>query len=163
MMRKNFLPGGLARPATLRSFLLCLAGLCLYLSDPAAAHPKSTAAGIDSSQSVFIDYLYPEAFLGPTWIQIDLPSSSVLLDDLRIVTANRRWTLQICGSVSKPDSCVNALAGWDPRGAGWRGDFRSPTWSLSYQDLDGLRKLHLRVTPMAGDWMILRIQVRATP
>jgi len=110
-----------------------------------------------------VDYLYPEAFLTTTWVDVDLPTSHVQLADLRIITANRRWSLDICGSPSNPASCVNALASYDPRNVGWRRDFRSQTWSYNYLDLDGAKKLHLRVNPLSGDWMIFRIQVEATP
>jgi len=34
---------------------------------------------------------------------------------------------------------------------------------MSYQDLDAGKQLHLRVTPMSGDWMIFRILLQATP
>ena len=146
--------------------LLCwLASVSLCLSAPASGRPKRSteAAPTANAQTAFIDFLHPEAFRGSTWIQIGLPSSRVLLSNLRIITANRSWSLQICGSVSNPGSCVNALASWDPRGAGWRGDFLSAAWSQSYQDLDAGKMLHLRVTPLTGDWMIFRIQVEATP
>src|SRR5262245_15408255 len=143
---------------------LCLALLLLLMSATVWAQPGPShdAAPAPQAQTVPIDFLNPEPFRVSTWIHIPLPSSSVLLSNLRIITANRSWSIEICGSVSIPGSCVNALSAWDPRGVGWRGDFRSATWSQTYQDLDAGKQLHLRVTPLRGAWMIFRIRVEAT-
>jgi hypothetical protein len=126
-----------------------------------AAFPPGFSA--PPAQPSSIDYLYPEAFRTQTWIQVPLPSSQVSLANLRVITANRKWKLEICGSASNPATCVNALAFSDPRGVGWRGDFASTAWSQTYQDTDAVKMLHLRVTPLGGDWMIFRIRVEATP
>ena len=130
--------------------LCCLVAFPLCFSAP-PAQPSS------------IDYLYPEAFRTATWIQVPLPSNQVSLAKLRIITANRKWKVEICGSASNPATCVNALASSDPRGVGWRGDFASTAWSQTYQDVDAVKTLHLRVTPLAGACIIFRIQVEATP
>ena len=165
MIRTGRLFGGLSSPRFLPVALLGFAASCLLPPHLEAAPPESAASSISSAnaQTVTVDYLYPEAFQVATWIDVDLPSSNVQLANLRIITANRRWSLQICGSISDPATCVNPLASWDPRGVGWRGDFRSPSWSQSYQDASANKKLHLRVTPIGGDWMIFRIQLEATP
>jgi len=131
------------------SVILCLAALTYCFSAP--------------TQTTLIDYLYPEAFRVATWIQVPLPSSRVNLANMRILTANRKWKLEICGSGSNPATCVNALASADPRGVGWHGEFSSTAWSQIYQDVDAVKTLHLRVTPLAGDWMIFRMRVEATP
>ena len=136
--------------------LVCTVVLCCLASLP-------YGHSAPPSQPTFIDYLFPEAFKAATWIQVPLPSNSVSLANLRVITANRKWKLEICGSASNPASCVNALAAQDPRGVGWRGDFGSAAWTQTYQDADAVKTLHLRVTPLSGDWMIFRIRVEATP
>jgi hypothetical protein len=165
MFRESSAPGRASLRRRRSVFLLRAAGLCLCLTAAVWAQPDASASAAPAleAQTVLIDFVHSEAFKTSTWIHVSLPSSHVLLSNLRIITANRKWSLQICGSVSNPGSCVNALAGWDPRGVGWRGDFKAAGWSQDYQDLDATNQLHLKVTPQGGDWMIFRIQVGATP
>ena len=112
--------------------------------------------------TVLIDSLHPEAFRTPAWIDVEIPSNWVTLRNLRVLTAHRSWTLQICESVSEPETCTLIVGSGNPRVLGWRGDFRDPAWSVAYEDRDRQKKLHLMVTPAGGDWMIFRIQLEAT-
>jgi hypothetical protein len=107
------------------------------------------------------DHLHPDAFRTQTWIDVDLPSDRVLLQNLRILTANRSWSMKICESILDPSTCVQVV-GTPGSPVGWRGDFRDKNWTKSYEDRQAGRKLHLQVTPVGGDWMIFRIQVEVT-
>jgi hypothetical protein len=164
MIRPDGPPRRAPSPGFLPILALGLVCACLLFAPSLLARTRSASAGDAAlnAQTAFIDYLYPEAFQASTLINLPLAGNRVQLTNLRILTANRQWSLQICGSVSDPTSCVNPLASWDPKGTGWRGDFRVPSWSMSYQDLDAGKQLHLRVTPMSGDWMIFRIQLQVT-
>jgi len=165
MYRESSAPGRASLRRRRSAFLFRAAGLCLCLTAAAwgQSDTSASAASALEAQTVSIDFVHPEAFRTSTWIHVSIPSNHVLLSNLRIITANRKWSLQICGSVSIPASCVNALTAWDPRGVGWRGDFKVSSWSQDYLDLDAANQLHLKVTPLGGDWMIFRIQVGATP
>jgi len=82
-------------PGFLPILALGLAGASLLFAPAVLARTK-TAASSDaaaSGQTVSIDYLYPEAFQAPTWINVALPSNTVQLANLRILTANRQWSL----------------------------------------------------------------------
>ena len=165
MAQKTDPPGTVSLLRLGPSSRIWLAILTFCLATGAKAQPGASAEASPPPPpgTVAIDFLHPEAFRAATWVNVSLPSNTVLVGNLRIITANRSWGLQICGSVSIPASCVNTLAAWDPRGVGWRGDFRSATWTQTYQDLDAGKQLHLKVTPQGGDWMIFRIKVEATP
>jgi hypothetical protein len=131
-------------------------GWLIVLAVLAGGGDPTDAAGVP------IDYLHPEAFRTPTWIDVSLPSNQVVLQNLRILTANRSWTLKLCESIGDPASCVPLVGIQGPPAIGWRGDFRNKTWTRAYLDRDGGAKLHLQATPVGGDWMIFRIQVEAT-
>jgi hypothetical protein len=139
-------------PARIQRGAVGLLILCVALAGTGPAQ----GAGIP------IDYLYPEAFRTQTWIDVDLPSDRVILENLRILTANRNWTLKICESTVDPSSCTLIVGTTGPPAIGWRGDFRNKTWTKSYEDRQAGKKLHLQVNPVGGDWMIFRIQVEVT-
>ncbi len=113
-----------------------------------------------SSVTTSIDRVHPEAFRVATWVEVDLPANQIALRGLRVLTANRSWTLQICESTLDLSTCTMVVG---PVGTapGWKGDFSNDGWYFSYLDREGRRKLHLRVTPVGGDWMIFRIQTEA--
>ena len=132
----------------------------LYPAQAGKRERQPTDSVVGGTVTTSIDRLHPEAFRVPTWIEIDLPTDQLTLKGLRVLTANRSWTMQICGSSLDLGTCTTVVG---PAGtaAGWRGDFRNESWTFAYQDREGRQKLHLRVTPVGGDWMIFRIQTEA--
>lgn len=148
------------------AFLLalgCLTNLFSPLQATAAGKAERRAgSAVGGSVTTAIDRVHPEAFRAAAWIEVDLPASHVTLQGLRIITANRCWTLQICESTLDLATCT-AVVGPAGTAAGWRGDFRNEAWTFSYTDRESRGKLHLRVTPERGDWMTFRIQTSARP
>jgi hypothetical protein len=136
----------------------CLTLCALGLGGPFRPSWTVSEAAAAGTPPVRIDYVYPEAFRQPTWIDVDLPSSQVVLKNIRVLTANRNWTLKVCGSPTGPTNCTILVRSPSNPAAGWWGDFSNTTLNYSYTDLDGVSKLHLLVTPAGGDWMIFRIQ-----
>jgi hypothetical protein len=135
-------------------------GSPLYPAPAGKRERQPTDSVVGGAATTSIDRLHPEAFRVPTWIEVDLPANQVTLKGLRVLTANRSWTMQVCGSSLDLSTCTTVVgpAGTAP---GWRGDFRNESWTFPYQDREARQKLHLRVTPMGGDWMIFRIQTEA--
>src|SRR5262245_3476345 len=153
----------MARPAALLLLAWsCLAGFGspLFPAPAGNRERQPTDSVVGGTTALFIDRVHPEAFRSATWIEVDLPASQVTLKGLRVLTANRSWTMQICGSSLDLATCTTVVgpAGTAP---GWRGDFRNESWTFPYLDREGRQKLHLRVTPVGGDWMIFRIQTEA--
>ena len=142
--------------------LSCLAcvGSLLYPEQTPKRERQPLDSVVGGPTTTTIDRLHPEAFRIATWIEVDLPANQVTLKGLRVLTANRSWTMQVCGSSLDLGTCTTVV-GPSGTAAGWRGDFRNEHWSFPYLDGEGRQKLHLRVTPVGGDWMIFRIQTVA--
>ena len=168
MNRKHSFRAGHGRRTAALLVLLVLVGIGRAPAGTEArtrrecAGPKCLSAA-PNPPFAMIDTQHPEAFLGPTWVGVDLPSDRVILRNLRILTANRNWNMQICESPADPGTCVQVVGPVGGSTVGWRGDYRDATWTRVYQDGAAGRKLHLLVTPAGGDWMIFRIRVEAAP
>jgi hypothetical protein len=138
-----------------------LALLALLMGGPFG--PGWTVREAAAAVPVQIDYVYPEAFRDVTWIDVDLPANVVVVKSIRVLTANRSWTLKLCGSRTGPTACTTLVSGNPKTAPGWKGDFLNTQLNYSYTDLDGVSKLHFQVTPAGGDWMIFRIQTEVQP
>ena len=162
MSRRQGIPPRKVRGPILLSVLGCLAAfLPLIQAAPAGkVERQSTDSQGGGSVTTSIDRVHPEAFRTATWVEVDLPANQVTLKGLRVLTANRSWTLQVCGSTLDLSTCT-AVVGPVGTAPGWKGDFRNEAWTHAYVDREARQKLHLRVTPVGGDWMIFRIQTEA--
>ncbi len=149
-------------PRTRSVLVVCLAVALLGAGKSSPGNPKPDQIPAPTGTTSAIDYTYPEAVRDSTWIDVDIPSSSVSVDRIRILTANRDWTLRLCGSRLDRRTCTQVVGRTSARGRGWWGDFVDPALNLSYVDRDGSGKLHFLVTPEEGDWMIFRIQTQVT-
>ena len=163
MSRRQEIPPRKVKGPLLLIALGCLGALSFSRLDAATGgrvQRQSLDTGGGGGVSSSIDRVHPEAFRTTTWVEVDLPANQVTLKGLRVLTANRSWTLQVCGSTLDLSTCSTVVG---PMGTapGWKGDYQNETWTFPYLDKEGRLKLHLRVTPVGGDWMIFRIQTVA--
>ena len=134
----------------------------VFPAAPAAAGSAGAGPGRPGDPTR-IDFLHLEAFREPTWMAVDLPASHVTLLSIRVLTANRSWTLGVCGAPQNPQTCSLVVGSPTIPAVGWRGDFINRTLNLDYRNLELQPKLHLLVTPTGGDWMIFRIRLEVRP
>ena len=105
-----------------------------------------------------LDYLYPDAFRTPQWIDVRLPGDAITIHKIRVITGNRAWNLRICRDRNDfPQSCVYSIPANAADGGHWRRDFVDKNLNILYTDLELTQKLHLWVDPVGGDQMIFRI------